>query len=42
MQTERGHGDYSESGHAMPGGLTVDELLARMKASRGRSTRKRR
>ena len=42
MQTERGHGDYAEQRHALIGKLTVDELLATMKASRPKATRKRR
>ena len=42
MQTERGHGDYAEQRHTLLGKLNVDELLASMKASRPKATRKRR
>ena len=31
MQTERGHGDYAARRHRMLGGLSVDQLLARMR-----------
>jgi len=31
MQTERGQGDYSARRHRMLGGLTVDQLLVRMR-----------
>ena len=42
MQTERGHGDYSEARHAALGTLTVDELLEGMRSNRPRAARKRR
>jgi hypothetical protein len=35
MQTERGYGDYAEQRHRELGGLSVDELLARMRAAQG-------
>jgi hypothetical protein len=31
MQTERGQGDYSARRHRMLGGLTIDQLLVRMR-----------
>jgi len=31
MQTERGRGDYAERRHRMLGGLSVGELLSRMR-----------
>jgi hypothetical protein len=34
MQTERGHGDYAARRHRMLGGLSVDQLLARMRRRR--------
>ena len=39
MQTERGRGDYAARRHRMFGGLSVDQLLSRM---RRRATRPRR
>jgi hypothetical protein len=42
IQTERGHGDYSELRHAALGALSVDELVARVRKSRGRSRQARR
>ncbi|MBI2894421.1 MAG: hypothetical protein HYY06_12795 [Deltaproteobacteria bacterium] len=42
IQTERGHGDYSEARHAALGALSVDELVARARKSRGRSRQARR
>ena len=43
MQTERGQGDYASRRHRLLGGLSVAELLARMKpppARRGRGRRR--
>jgi hypothetical protein len=37
IQTERGYGDYSELRHQMLGALSVDDLLGRMRAAKGRS-----
>jgi hypothetical protein len=31
MQTERGQGDYAERRHRLLGGLSVNQLLARMR-----------
>lgn len=42
IQTEHGHGDYSELRHAALGALSVDELVARVRKSRGRSRQARR
>jgi len=42
MQTERGHGDYSESRQALLGDLSVDQLLEQMRASRKARADKRR
>ena len=42
IQTERGHGDYSEARHAALGSLSVDELLSDMRSTRPKVTRKRR
>ena len=32
MQTERGHGDYADLRHRTLGSLSVDELIAKMRA----------
>jgi len=34
MQTERGHGDYATRRQRMLGGLSVDQLLTRMRGRR--------
>lgn len=41
MQTERGRGDYAERRHRMFGGLSVDQLLSRMRRRARRSARRR-
>jgi hypothetical protein len=41
MQTERGQGDYAERRHRMLGGLSVNQLLSRMRR-RARRPRRRR
>jgi hypothetical protein len=40
MQTEGGQGDYAERRHRMLGGLSVDELLARMRRHTRRARRR--
>ena len=40
MQTEQGHGDYAARRHRMLGGLSVDQLLARMRPRTARSRRR--
>lgn len=40
IQTERGHGDYAARRHRMLGGLSVDQLLAKMRRRAGRSRRR--
>lgn len=42
IQTERGHGDYSEMRHAALGALSVDELVVRVRKSHPRNPRARR
>ena len=42
LQTEQGHGDYSDMRHATLGSLCVDDLLAGMKASGPKSVKRRR
>ena len=39
MQTEHGYGDYAALRHRMLGRLSVNELLSRMKAQKGRRPR---
>jgi hypothetical protein len=41
MQTERGTGDYARDRHRALGTLSVDELVARMRAVRTRRPRRR-
>jgi hypothetical protein len=41
LQTERGHGDYTELRHQMLGALSVDELLERMRQSKSKPGRTR-
>lgn len=38
--TEAGSGNYAETRHRMLGSLSVDELISRMKAARGRKRRR--
>ena len=38
--TEAGLGGYAETRHRLLGSLSVDELIVRMKASRGRKRRR--
>jgi len=40
MQTERGHGNYAARRHRMLGGLSVDQLLARMRHRRAGGRRR--
>lgn len=40
MQTERGHGDYAARRHRMLGGLSVDQLLTRMRPRRAAGRRR--
>jgi hypothetical protein len=40
MQTEHGHGNYADRRHRMLGGLSVDQLLARMRRRPARSRRR--
>jgi hypothetical protein len=42
MQTERGQGDYTRRRHRLLGGLSVNQLLARMRRRPTRSNRRRR
>ena len=42
LQTERGAGDYSSVRHRQLGGLSVDELLSQVRATRGHAVRSRR
>lgn len=42
MQTERGQGDYARRRHRALGGLSVDELLARMRRLSAPDGRRRR
>ena len=42
MQTERGQGDYAGRRHRMLGGLSVDQLLVKMRRRPARVRRRRR
>jgi hypothetical protein len=42
MQTERGQGDYARRRHRMLGGLSVDQLLVKMRGRPSRARRRRR
>ncbi len=42
MQTERGQGDYAARRHRLLGGLSVNQLLTRMRRNPARSGRRRR
>jgi hypothetical protein len=42
MQTERGQGDYAGRRHRLLGGLSVNQLLARMRRRTAPSDRRRR
>jgi len=42
MQTERGQGDYARRRHRLLGGLSVNQLLARLRRRPVRSDRRRR
>jgi hypothetical protein len=41
IQTQRGHGDYSERRHVALGHLSVSELVTRMRATRRGAARRR-